>query len=172
MTFFRRCSTVWRQTTLNRRVSYSVSRIQIERRCVYPVWLVPRNGSGVFLARILIADDRELMRTALKTIFAMRPNWEVCGEAEDGREAVTKASALRPDLVVLDFKMPLSDGIKAATEISTAMPSTPIIMYTLYKTAELESAAKLAGIRSVVAKEDGVRSLLSVIDAELAQQSS
>ena len=134
--------------------------------------LVPRNGSGVFLARILIADDRELMRTALKTIFAMRPNWEVCGEAEDGREAVTKASALRPDLVILDFKMPLSDGIKAATEISTAMPSTPIIMYTLYKTAELESAAKLAGIRTVVAKEDGVRSLLSVIDAELAQQSS
>jgi DNA-binding NarL/FixJ family response regulator len=127
---------------------------------------------GVSLARILIADDRELMRRALKMIFAMRPNWKVCGEAEDGRDAVTKASKLRPDLIVLDFKMPLSDGIQAATEISTAMPSTPIIMYTLYKTAELESAAKLAGVRSVVAKEDGVRSLLSVIDAELAQQSS
>ena len=105
------------------------------------------------------------MRRALKMIFAMRPNWKVCGEAEDGRDAVTKASKLRPDLIVLDFKMPLSDGIQAATEISTAMPSTPIIMYTLYKTAELESAAKLAGVRSVVAKEDGVRSLLSVISS-------
>jgi two-component system, NarL family, response regulator NreC len=107
------------------------------------------------------------MRTALKTIFAMRPNWKVCGEAENGREAITKASQLQPDLIILDFKMPISDGIQAAREISTALPSTPIIMYTLYKNAELESAAKLAGVRSVVAKEDGVRSLLSAIDAEL-----
>jgi two-component system, NarL family, response regulator NreC len=112
------------------------------------------------------------MRRALKTIFAMRPNWKVCGEAEDGREAVTKASQLRPDLIILDFKMLLFDGVRAASEISKAMPSTPIIMYTLYKTAELESAAKLAGVRSVVAKEDGVRRLLSAIDAELTQQST
>jgi DNA-binding NarL/FixJ family response regulator len=125
-----------------------------------------------FLTRILIADDRELMRSALKLILAMRPSWKVCGEAEDGRDAVTKASELRPDLIILDSKMPFSDGIQAASEISTAMPSTPIIMYTLYKTTELESAAKLAGVRSVVAKEDGVRSLLSAIDAELAKQSS
>ena len=137
---------------------------------MYSVLLIRR--FGVFLARILIADDRELMRTALKLIFAMRPSWKICGEAEDGRDAVTKASELRPDLIILDFKMPFADGVQAASEISTAMPSTPIIMYTLYKTAELESAAKLAGVRSVVAKEDGVRSLLSVIDAELAQQSS
>src|ERR1700719_615101 len=46
------------------------------------------------------------MRSALKLIFAMRPSWKVCGEAEDGRDAVTKASELRPDLIVLDFKMP------------------------------------------------------------------
>lgn len=48
-----------------------------------------------------------------------------------------------------------------------AMPSTPIVMYTLYKTEELESAAKLVGVRAVVGKEDGVRSLLSAVDAEL-----
>ena len=96
------------------------------------------------------------MRSALKLFFAMRPSWKVCGEAEDGRDAVTKASELRPDLIVLDFEMPFSDGVQAASEISKSMPSTPMIMYTLYKTAELESAAKLAGVRSVVAKEDGV----------------
>jgi two-component system response regulator NreC len=140
--------------------------------CACTLFCLSADRSGVFLTRILIADDRELMRSALKLIFAMRPSWKVCGEAEDGREAVTKASELRPDLIVLDFKMPFSDGIQVASEISTAMPSIPIIMYTLYKTTELESAAKLAGVRSVVAKEDGVRSLLSVIDAEVAQQSS
>jgi len=97
----------------------------------------------------------------------MRPQWQVCGEAEDGREAVLKASELKPDLIILDFKIPLANGIQAASEICTTMPSIPIIMYTLYKTDELETAAKLVGIRSVVAKEDGVRNLLSAIDAEL-----
>ena len=121
-----------------------------------------------FLTRILIADDRQLMRDALKAIFALRPTWKVCGEASDGAEAVAKAVQLQPDLVILDFKMPLADGIRAASEILTAMPSTPIVMYTLYKTEELESAAKLVGVRAVVGKEDGVRNLLSAVDAELA----
>jgi len=122
----------------------------------------------VFLTRILIADDRQLMRDALKAIFALRPAWQVCGEASDGAEVVAMASQLQPDLIILDFKMPLADGVRAASEILMAMPSTPIVMYTLYKTEELESAAKLIGVRAVVGKEDGVRSLLRVVDAELA----
>ena len=119
------------------------------------------------MTRILIADDRESMRTALKAMFVMRPHWEICGEAEDGREAVAKATELQPDMIVLDFRMPLSDGLQAASRISETMPSTPIVMYTLYKTDELEVAAKLVGVRCVVAKEDGFRNLLSAIEAEL-----
>ena len=119
------------------------------------------------MARILIVDDRELMRTVLKTLIRMNPDWQVCGEAEDGREAVAKATELRPDLIVLDFKMPLLNGIKASSEICMAMPAIPIVMYTLYKTRELEVAAKLVGIRQVVGKEDGAKSLLSAIAAEL-----
>ena len=119
------------------------------------------------MARILIADDRESMRTALKAMFVMRPHWEICGEAEDGREAVAKATELQPDMIVLDFRMPLSDGLQAASQISETMPATPIVMYTLYKTDELEVAAKLVGVRCVVAKEDGFRNLLSAIEAEL-----
>jgi CheY-like chemotaxis protein len=129
-------------------------------------------GSKAFcealLAKVLIADDRGLMRSALKAMFAMRPHWEICGEAADGPATVAKASQLQPDLIILDFKMPFSDGIQAASEICTTMPSVPIIMYTLYKTNELEVAAKMIGIRSVVAKKDGIRSLLSAIDARWA----
>jgi CheY-like chemotaxis protein len=66
------------------------------------------------MAKILIADDRQLMRSALKTIFAMRPKWEICGEATDGLEVVTKVSESQPDLILMDFKMPLADGIQAA----------------------------------------------------------
>src|ERR1700722_779318 len=119
------------------------------------------------MAKILIADDRELMRSALKTVFAMRPKWEVCGEATDGREVVTKVAELQPDLILMDFKMPLADGIQAAREISATAPSIPIVMYTLYKDEALEVAAKQAGVRSVGAKQDGVMSLLAACRPEL-----
>lgn len=121
------------------------------------------------MARILIADDRESMRTALRSAFVLRPNWEICGEATDGTEAIAKATQLKPDLVLLDFRMHQSDGLKAATQINRIMPSLPIVMYTLYKTAELEAAAKSVGVRCVVAKEDGVQPLLDAIDGELAR---
>jgi DNA-binding NarL/FixJ family response regulator len=119
------------------------------------------------MARILIADDSESMRMALRASIRMRPDWHVCGEADDGREAVAKAAELQPDLIVLDFRMPLANGIKAGSEISSSMPTTPIVMYTLYNTPELEVAAKLVGIRQVIAKEGGAQHLLSAIEEEL-----
>jgi DNA-binding NarL/FixJ family response regulator len=122
------------------------------------------------MTRILIADDRELMRVALRTLFVLRPSWEICGEAEDGREAVAKATELQPDVIVLDFRMPMVDGLEAADEICRTMPATPIVMYTLYKSVHLEAAARLVGVRRVVAKEDGVEGLLHAIEAELVAE--
>lgn len=119
------------------------------------------------MARILIADDHESMRIALRATVKLHRDWEVCGEATDGREAVTKAEELQPDLIVLDFKMPIANGIKAGSEIASSRPNIPILMYTLYKTRELEVAAKLVGIRHVIAKEDGSQHLLSAIEDEL-----
>jgi len=119
------------------------------------------------MARILIADDREAMRIALKTLFVLRPNWEICGEAEDGREAVAMATDLQPDVIVLDFKMPVANGLQAAYEIGRNLPTTPIVMYTLYKSVQLESVARSAGVRRVIAKEDGVQGLLGAIEDEL-----
>jgi DNA-binding NarL/FixJ family response regulator len=55
------------------------------------------------VTRILIADDRELMRIALKTLFVLRPNWEICGEAEDGREVIAMATDLQPDVIVFSL---------------------------------------------------------------------
>jgi DNA-binding NarL/FixJ family response regulator len=122
------------------------------------------------MARILIADDHESMRIALRATVKLHPQWEVCGEATDGREVVAKAVELRPDLVILDFKMPVANGIKASSEISSSTPNIPIVMYTLYKTPELEVAAKLVGIRQVVGKEDGAKHLVSAIENELVTQ--
>lgn len=122
------------------------------------------------MTRILIAEDRESMRTALKAVFVMRPDWVVCGEAQDAKEVVAKAAELHPDLIVMDFKMHHSDGLTAASDILRLMPAIPIVMFTLYKTDELEAAAKMVGIRCVIGKEDGVRTLLRAIETELKPQ--
>ena len=119
------------------------------------------------MARILIADDRETMRNALKLTIGTHPGWEVCGETDNGREVLAKATELQPDVVVLDFKMSPVNGIKAGSELSASMPNMPIVMYTLYRTPELEVAAKLVGIREVVGKEDGGRNLLGAIESAL-----
>lgn len=119
------------------------------------------------MARILVADDHESMRSAVRCLIKMHPGWEICGEADDGREAVAKAAELKPDLVLMDFKMRIVNGIRAGSEICSTMPKLPIVMYTLYKTPELEVAAKLVGIKQVVGKEDGGTQLMSAIEAEL-----
>jgi two-component system, response regulator PdtaR len=121
------------------------------------------------VARILIADDRESMRAALKTLVALNPGWTICGEAEDVNEAIAKATELRPDLIIMDYKMHHSDGLVAADGIFRALPDVPIVLFTLYKTNELEHAANLIGIRCVVGKEEGVPSLLSAIENELSR---
>jgi two-component system, NarL family, response regulator NreC len=119
------------------------------------------------MARILVAVDHEPMRMAVRSLIRMHPAWEICGEAEDGRQAVAKATELKPDLVLLDFEMPVANGIKAGSEICSAMPRTRIVMYTLRKTPELEIAAKLVGIRQVVGPDDGSLDLCSAIQKEL-----
>jgi DNA-binding NarL/FixJ family response regulator len=75
--------------------------------------------------------------------------------------------ALNPDLVLLDYKMPNGNGIEAALEIKHKSPETPVVIFTLYKSSELESQAKRAGVNAIVGKEEGVIKLLSTIEKEL-----
>jgi DNA-binding NarL/FixJ family response regulator len=127
---------------------------------------------GFMPPRILIAEDRATMRNTLRNLLTLYSKWEVCGEALDGKQAVDAALALKPDLVLLDYKMPNGDGINAASEIKEKLPNTPIVIFTLYKTTELESQARQVGVRAVVGKEEGVIKLLSTIEDQLNQHSS
>jgi DNA-binding NarL/FixJ family response regulator len=120
------------------------------------------------MPRILIAEDRASMRNTLRNLFTLYSKWDVCGEAIDGQQAVDAAVALKPDLVLLDYKMPNGDGLQAASEIKQKLPETPVVLFTLYKTSELESQARLAGVRAVVGKEEGVIKLLNTIEGQLA----
>jgi DNA-binding NarL/FixJ family response regulator len=108
------------------------------------------------MPRILIAEDRVKMRNTLRNLFTLYSKWNICGEVEDGQQAGDAAVALRPDVVLLDYKMPKRDGIDAASEIKKRLPNTPVVLFTLYKNSELESQARKAGVSAVVGKEEGV----------------
>jgi DNA-binding NarL/FixJ family response regulator len=107
------------------------------------------------------------MRNTLRNLLTRYGKLDVCGEAMDGRQAVDAAVALKPDLVLLDYKMPNGDGIEAASELKQRLPETPVVIFTLYKTQELESQARGAGVRAVVGKEEGVIKLLRTIEDQL-----
>jgi DNA-binding NarL/FixJ family response regulator len=118
-------------------------------------------------SRILIADDHAGVRKMLKLMVETQAGWEVCGEAENGQQAVDMASELRPDLIIMDLAMPVMDGIRASRAISTAMPAVPILMHTLHYSAELELEAKKVGVRRVLAKAEGGDALIGAISALL-----
>jgi DNA-binding NarL/FixJ family response regulator len=82
-------------------------------------------------------------------------------------QAIGAALALKPDVVLLDFKMPNGDGLTAAAAIKRELPETQIVMFTLFKSSELESRAKKVGEAAVVGKEEGVVKLLRTIEEEL-----
>jgi len=77
-----------------------------------------------------MVDDHPAIRTALRMAFERQPGFTVCGEAEDGFDAIGKAKRLAPDLIVLDLRMPVMDGLEAARELKRLFPQTPLMMLT------------------------------------------
>jgi DNA-binding NarL/FixJ family response regulator len=102
--------------------------------------------------RILIADDSPIVRQCLGRLLRGHTDWEVCGEATDGEDAVCKTRELDPDLVVLDFLMPRKNGIDAAREIGKLSPKTPILLCTICLTPELVDLARGAGVVGTLPK--------------------
>lgn len=121
------------------------------------------------MLKILIADDNESLRIALREVLSRQPGWTVCGEATNGRSAVSMALELKPDVIILDFLMPLMNGLAAAAEISQQAPQLPILLYTMHMSAQLEREAKRVGIKKVISKtdrfDDFIASLVEIVSA-------
>ena len=105
---------------------------------------------------ILIADDNGIFRRALCEAFTRDFDFEVCGEAKDGQDAVEKAQRLHPDLIVLDLSMPVMNGLEAARALNSQMPSVPIVMFSLYVDAFLKEEVLSAGVADVVSKSEHI----------------
>jgi two-component system chemotaxis response regulator CheY len=103
---------------------------------------------------VLIVDDNPFIRQALCELFKKEADFEVCGEAENGKEGIEKALELRPDLIVLDLSMPVMNGLDAARVLKRLMPSVPLIMYSAFGDKLAGNQARLIGISEVVSKSE------------------
>lgn len=115
--------------------------------------------------QILIADDHELMRTGTRAHIATNPDWEVCGEATTGNEAVALALKLKPDVVVLDIAMPELNGLEATRQIKRLMPETEVLILTGATTEQLVHEVFGSGARSYIYKTDAGTQLVDAIEA-------
>jgi two-component system nitrate/nitrite response regulator NarL len=110
--------------------------------------------------RVLLVDDNPLVRSLVRQTFELHPDFEISGEAENGREAVEKAENLKPDLIILDLAMPVMTGLDAAPLLRKVVPDARIILFTVQEGREVERLARGAGIHAVVAKSQAASKLI------------
>ncbi len=121
-------------------------------------------------ARVLIADDHEIMRQGVRTLLAGEENWEICGEAVNGREAVEKTAQLSPDLVILDLNMPVLDGLAALREIVAKQPSAKILVLTVHDSDSTIHEIFTAGAHGCLLKSQTAHDLVRAVKMVLSGQ--
>lgn len=115
---------------------------------------------GEVAKSVLIVDDNAALRHALCTLFTST-EFYVCSEAANGREAIEKAQAMLPDLIVMDLSMPVMNGLQAAAQLRKLLPDTPIILFSEYSDVLPGQDMRAAGLSALVSKGDHTSVLLS-----------
>src|SRR5579862_6286126 len=105
------------------------------------------------------------MRRGVKALLQSHPGWEICGEAHTGREAVTKAEELKPDVVTLDISMPDLNGLEAARRIRKVSPNSEILILSVHYSDQLIRDILEAGVRGYIVKSDSDRDLIVALEA-------
>jgi DNA-binding NarL/FixJ family response regulator len=120
----------------------------------------PRKGVNVRQRSVLIVDDNPLIRKAICEAFTRAGDFEVCGEATNGQDAIEKTRLLHPKLVIMDMSMPVVNGIDATRAVKKLLPDITVIMYSLYGSIPLEKEASKAGAAAIVSKTEAVGTLI------------
>lgn len=114
--------------------------------------------------RVLIADDNKIVRRMLKLLLAKMPDVRLCAETSDGRQAVEAARALRPDLLILDVRMPELNGVEVASILKKDLPDAKTLLFTMYGDLVGLKIAAVSGVDIVLPKVDGAAALVKAIN--------
>jgi DNA-binding NarL/FixJ family response regulator len=120
-------------------------------------------GKGIVKKRVLIVDDHKMFRDGLKMVINHEADMEVVGEAENGQRAVESASELQPDVILMDVKMPVMDGIEATRQIHVKMPDIKILALSMYSDNSVISNMMRAGAVGYIMKGDDSEEMYKAI---------
>jgi DNA-binding NarL/FixJ family response regulator len=109
---------------------------------------------------VLVVDDNPTIRTMVCEVFTRDGDFEVCGQAENGRDAIEKSQLLQPALIVTDLSMPVMNGLEETRVLKKLMPAVPVIIYSAHLDRFVEKAALEAGASAVVSKSDSLAVLI------------
>jgi DNA-binding NarL/FixJ family response regulator len=113
---------------------------------------------------MLVADDHEVVRKGLVALLSHRPDWQVCAEAANGREAVKLALRFRPNVAILDLSMPEMNGLEATRQIRREVPETEVLVFSMYENEQFVRDLLSAGARGYVLKSDVATQLLLAVE--------
>jgi len=116
------------------------------------------------MSRVLVVDDHAVIRRGVQGILRSYPEWELCGEAENGQEAIKLAETLKPEIIIMDVSMPVLNGLEATRIIHDLLPNTRILLLTLHSSTELVRTAFRAGARGYVLKSDAEHDLVRALN--------
>jgi two-component system nitrate/nitrite response regulator NarL len=125
----------------------------------------PITPGATLAMRVLIADDHEIIRKGISSILQSRADIQICGEATNGEEAVSKTRLLKPDLLILDISLPDSSGWEVATAIKKLLLEIPILFLSAYGGKQLNDEVKKRGFQGFISKNDAAKTLLGAVDA-------
>ena len=117
------------------------------------------------MTRILIADDHEVVRSGLRAILEAHEGWEVVAEACDGKEAISKAVETKPDVAIIDYSLPMMNGVEATRQIRARVPAAEVLIFTMHDTDVLIGELLEAGARGYLLKSDAKQYLIAAVES-------
>jgi DNA-binding NarL/FixJ family response regulator len=121
------------------------------------------------MARVLIVDDHAVIRRGVQGILSTYPEWDLCGEADNGQEGIRLAGELSPEVVIMDVSMPGLNGLEAARIIHDMLPETKVLLLTLHCSSEFVRSAFHAGARGYVLKSDAETELVRALNVVVGE---